>query len=201
MATGNGVDIDGAIEELASCLIRHGWPAPRPPEDLDALYRLTAEIAPLGLPADVRRFWERVAPETIAARPSPTWQGPDAALSSWMQDRDDFKDAHPLALLEIGYTSHECMSVELEVDDEAGGALYQWNLVGTHFNRCFASIGDWIAHVCRVMDRGLSERVDGRQGPFLLVPGPDHEREGAPPELERIPRSVYRWPDSWRRAQ
>jgi hypothetical protein len=48
--------------------------------------------------------------------------------------RDQFAAHQPAALVQVAYSSHHCMSVELDVGDFQGGALFKWNVVDGSFD-------------------------------------------------------------------
>ena len=54
-----------SIDQLSGALVAAGVEAPIPPSDLGPLYELEAVIAPFQVPAEVRRFWERVEPRSL----------------------------------------------------------------------------------------------------------------------------------------
>jgi len=161
------------------------------------------------LPEAVRRFWTRVDVRTLRVQPYPAFTTPGFALQSWRMARDEFADAQPLALVTIGYTSHGCMSAELEVDDIAGGALFMWFVDDrTNFTRCFDGIAEWVEHLARLVRDGRYTRRDGERGPSLLVPDSD-DADTAPPSPRPHPvhgaalhldGDILAWPPHWQRA-
>ena len=125
--------------------------------------------------------------------------------------RDEFRSAQPLALVQIAYESHQCMSAELDVGDRVGGALFEWNVVDGDFVRRFNGIAEWLTYVQRLIEAGNARRRDTRHGPYLLVPDPDRwaeERETRPvPERHpfygdetRVGRDILDWPEHWQRT-
>ena len=69
--------VDEALDGLRRTLRSAGFPVPTRPSELRDLEELEAEIAPMRIPADVRRFWERVDARTLRVEPYPGWHGPD----------------------------------------------------------------------------------------------------------------------------
>ena len=156
------------------------------------------------LPEAVRRFWTRVDVRTLRVEPLPAFAGSDWALRSWRMARDEFAAFQPLALVMVGYTSHVCMSVELDVEDVAGGALFEWrNDDRTEFTRRFDGIVEWVQHVTGLVRDGRYTRLDGERGPLLRLADAD----AAPPRLHpvhgtalHLDGDVLAWPPHWQRA-
>jgi hypothetical protein len=147
------------------------------------------------IPADVRRFWQRIDTRTLRVQPDPGWHGPDFALTSCRMSRDEFPSAQPLALVQIAYTSHQCMSAELDVGDRAGGALFEWNVVDGDFVRRFNGIAEWLTYVQQLVEAGNARRRDTPYGRYLLVPDPDRwaeERETRPARRDTQRRGTAR---------
>jgi hypothetical protein len=176
-----------------------------------ALEELEAALAPMRLPEDLRTFWELVDAGTLRVRSYPAFHGPDFALWSWRSAREQFRSRQPEALVQVAYTSHQCMSVELDNGGIVGGAVFEWNLVDSDFERRFNHLREWLAHLTRLVDAGCFARVNGAQGPVLLVPDPDLDEDEVPPAptpLEhpihgttaRIGRDILAWPEHWQRA-
>ncbi len=206
-----GVDIDEALDGLNEALAARGLAPAIPPVSTEIVAELEAEIAPMRLPGEVRRFWERVDVARLPLYPFPQFAGPDFALSSWRSTRDEFSELQPVALVLVGYTSQSCMSVELDVGNLAGGALFEWYIVDGGFERRFNRIGDWLRYVTRLVDDGSFLRKEGPQGQYLDVPPPemyDHERATRPlPDPHPfygatvdIGRDILEWPEHWQRA-
>jgi hypothetical protein len=139
--------VDAALDSLGEALSAAGLEGPRPPATLAALTALEAAIAPMALRVDVRRFWERVDVATLRAITYPQLQDPGFALTSWRMARDEFADLQPVALVEVGHSSLQCMSVELAVGEVQGGALFEWKIVDGGFERRFNGLGEWLSYV------------------------------------------------------
>ena len=206
------MDLDEALEVLRRALMAADMPLWSSPESVDDLVALEAEIAPLRLPEDLRRFWEQVDARTLRVQPFPMVTTPEGALMMWRMSRDEFREMQPLALLDVGYESHVCMSVELEVETIPGGAVFEWAVDDpTGFTRCFDSLAGWLAHIADLVGRGLHLRLDTPRGPEWLIPGPDHQIAGRAlrpaPGVHPIHGSalhisgdILQWPEHWRRA-
>jgi hypothetical protein len=150
------VDLEHALDELGSALSAAGIPLWTPPEATDDLVALEAAIAPMRLPEDVRQFWMQVDARTLRVQPHPMITSPEAALLLWRQTRDEFRNMQPLALVDVGYESHVCMSVELDVDEIPGGALFEWAVDDpSGFTRRFNGIAGWLVEIAEMVRRGL----------------------------------------------
>jgi hypothetical protein len=203
--------IDLALDALATAMERAGVPLWQPPESLFALELLEAELLPMRLPSDVVEFWRRVDARTLRAEPFPRFTTPEFALDSWREVRSEFAALHPLALVTVAYESHGCMSVELDVDEIPGGALFESDVSdATGFTRRFNSLGEWIGHVAELIERGRYRRLQGERGEWLAVPDPIAD-EPAPARRFAAPHPVHGhqvhvggdildWPGHWRRA-
>jgi hypothetical protein len=205
------MDVDEALDALSEALAAAGLERPAPPADLTALAQLEAAIAPMRLPADARRFWQRVDAGTLRALTYPELHGPDLALESWRMGRSVVAAQQPQALVQVAYSSHQCMSVELDLGEIEGGAVFEWNLVDEGFERRFDGLGEWLAHIARLVETGLFRRVDSPRGPYLYVPDPDRssEERGMRPlpgphpvhgTAVQIGRDILDWPEHWQRA-
>ena len=107
-------------------------------------------------PEDVRQFWMQVDARTLRVQPHPMITSPEAALLLWRQTRDEFRNMQPLALGDVGYESHVCMSVELDVDEIPGGALFEWAVDDpSGFTRRFNGIAGWLVEIAEMVRRGL----------------------------------------------
>ena len=105
----------------------------------------------------------------------------------------------------VGYESHETMSVELDVGDLRGDALFEWFVSSPDggFWRRFNALGDWIAHVAAYVRAGSCVRREDKLGPWLLVP------ETTPPvprphpwygHSTHVGADILAWPEHWQRA-
>jgi hypothetical protein len=195
------VDLDDALDELIERLTGVGLPRPDAPADPQALQALETELAPLRVPGEVRRFWERVDAHTLRLNSGTPLHGPDFALTTWRWTRDEFRALQPMALLQIGYDSHQCMSAELEFGDDPGGALYEFNVVDGDFTRRFSSLADWLRYLSLLIESGNLLRYQTPNGPSVHVPalGRWEEEQARRPVQAVIGRDILDWPERWQR--
>lgn len=85
------MEIDNTIDILLDTLALAGVDPPRP-SDPAVLEEIAAAIKPLYLPADLRRFWERVDPDTLRVAVYPAFCAPRFALESWRSARREFPE-------------------------------------------------------------------------------------------------------------
>lgn len=188
------VGIDRSIDALAEALAKAGVEPPRPPSESPDLDSVNAAIAPMSLPADVRRWWERVDAHSVRAWAYPALINCDLALDGWIQRRDEFPGMAPLSLFDVGYASHECMSVELDSPLGEGGALFEWNLVDGGFHLRYSGLSGWLERITELVAAGQFERRDGsRSGPRL------HLRDEPEYGVPRYERDPLLWPVHWQR--
>jgi hypothetical protein len=204
--------MDEALEALRDACGAADVQAWQRPLTLTALEALEAEIAPLRLPDQARQFWTLVNATTLRLVPYPAFITPEAALQAWRMGRDEFAAMQPLALVDVGYTSHGCMSVELHAGDIEGGALFEWFVSDpSGFDRRFNSLADWVWYVADLVHRGHYLRRDSERGPWVYVPDPaegDKVRATRPRpgrhavhgEVLHIGGDIFDWPEHWQRA-
>jgi hypothetical protein len=203
------MSIDEALDGLRDAMGAVGVPGWEASATLADLEEIEAELAPMRLPEAVRQFWTCVDARTLRVQPYPAFTTPGFALQSWRMARDEFAAFQPLALVTIGYTSHACMSVELDVDDSAGGALFRWFVSDpTGFTRCFDGIVEWVEHLARLVRDGRYTRRDGEQGPSLLLLDSDDADIMTPSPRSHpvhgtalhVGGDIVEWPAHWQRA-
>ncbi len=204
--------IDEGLEALHDACTVAGVPAWEAPKTLAALEQLEAEIAPLRLPEQAREFWTRVDVATVRLVPYPEFTTPENAMQAWRMARDEFAAMQPRALVDVGYTSHGCMSVELHVGDIEGGALFEWFVSDpTGFDRRFNALADWLWYVADLVRCGQYLRRENQRGPWVFVPDPtEHSgvRVAPPPpgthpvhgEIVHIGGDIFDWPVHWQLA-
>jgi hypothetical protein len=199
------------LDRLGDALDRANVPRWEAPESSDALDALTEAVAPLRLPAELRTLWETVAIGTsngLRVEPYPRLISPEFALDSWHHFRLDLEGLVPpnLCVL-VGYESHACMSVELDMDGVQGGTLFDWFVSSFDgFDRRFNHLHEWLDYIAAAVERGDYERSDHGQGPWLRLPGPDelHQRGDAMPVAGPHPNydslnvgAGGDWPQHW----
>jgi hypothetical protein len=166
------VGIDASIDALADAHRAAGVDPPGAPSDLSDLDAVDAAIAPISLPGQVRRFWERVDPGSLRvwAYPHPT----TVALCArpWKQHRDEFAGMVPQALFLVGYESWACISVELDSPLGSGGAMFEWRIDGRGFYLRYHDLGGWLDRITELVVAGEFERRDGTTGPVLVLRDP-----------------------------
>lgn len=203
------MDVEDGLDWLAEALAGLEVPVWTPPESLEDVEALQAAVAPMRLPEELLAFWRRVDIATLRLEPYPAFCAPEFALSFWEQSAPE---VHPLPLVLVGYSSHDCMSIELEVDELPGGALFEWFLSDLRgFERRFNSLGEWLGYILELLARGSYTRWDSPRGPWVRVPAiEDWEREHAwrtpPPDhpvhgnVLHVDHEIRGWPGHWQRA-
>lgn len=207
--------VDEAVERLGAACRAAGIDPPRPPEDVDALdtvlAEIRAEVAPLRLPADVERFWRLVDLSTLRVSPWPEPMQPRYALDSWRMHRDDSPGTCPRLLFPFGYASHSYLLVELD-DGDGGGHLFSWGYGGEPFVLRHASLVDLLDLTAAFVEAGHLELREHEGRPWVLF-DPEHRWDAAARErLARRPphprlagptvaEDVDAWPPYWRAAE
>jgi hypothetical protein len=204
--------VDDALELLAAALQKVDVPTWEAPESTAAIEALQAAVLPMELPDELAAFWRQVDVTTLRVYPYPEFSTPEFSLTSWQMAKKEFAALQPLALVQVGYESHATMSVELDVGDVEGGALFEWFVSDpSGFTRRFNALGDWLAYLAALIGQGLVERGDSDSGPWLLVPPPDQQEQAEalrPTPAEHpvhgttlhIGQDILTWPEHWQRA-
>ncbi len=206
--------IDDSIAALSSALNDIGFGPLQPPKDLTLLAEIDAAIAPLTVPAELRRFWETVdvyagGIQTLDDLSWPSLHDMPGAFEDWETSRGDQPLISPAALFPIAYSSQ--LVVAMELDDPRhgpGGALFGYDLVGTEFALEYLSLSDWLDEMT----------VDVRGGKFGIrtLHGQDYlhrivwddniEPRAVPPHPEYGEAVVFSredsgtWPLHWQRS-
>jgi hypothetical protein len=204
------MELAAALDGLRIALAGNGIPAWQAPVSTVILDELQAATSPYGLPRDVLDFWREVDVGTVRVKPDPLLATPESALGFW---REISRNGLPFApLLLVGYESHDCMSVELDVGDIDGGALFEWALaMGSGFTRRHNSLPEWLAQIAKLIDDGCFQRLETPDGiPTLRVPDPKKwtgwGRDRHVPADHRVHgrRLLYNfesdWPEHWQRV-
>lgn len=202
--------IDASIDALTDALTDAGVEPPQPPSDLAVLEQIDAAIAPLRLPGDVRRFWERVDPRTLNVEVWPSFVTPEFALDSWRNGRDEFPALAPATLFGVAYSSWVWVSVELDGPHGEGGTLFQWTLDGDDFRVGYPKLGDWLDRIAALLGEGSYERLDAERGPVVRLNDDWSEWDDLPPSvlasntvygsISALPRDPLEWPARWQQA-
>jgi hypothetical protein len=207
------VRVDDALEALAAALRKLDVPRWSSPKSTGPIDELQATVSPMELPDELVAFWRQVDVTTLRVCPYPRFSTPEFALTSWQMAKSEFAALQPLALVQVGYESHDVMSVELDVGEVQGGALFEWFVSDpSGFTRRYNQLGDWLAYMAAIIDHGLSDRREGENGPSLLVPSPDREEQAEAlrvtpyrhpvhgTEVHVGPDILTDWPKHWQRA-
>ena len=135
--------VDALIDDLIAALGESGARVPAPPADLTLVRRLEAEIAPLRLPAALRRFWERIDPRTLALRIYVPPADLELCLTTWREMRDDV-EPEPVGLFPWCYESHNHLLIELDAPGAAAGTIFEWGFGDSNYRLHCASLEDWL---------------------------------------------------------
>jgi hypothetical protein len=198
-------DIDAAIDGLDEALRAAGLAGLEPPTDTTQLAEVTAAAEPYGLPSDLRRFWERVEPGSIAVLTFPRLGGPADAvqLHGMLRDVDaPVPIGLPPVLLPVDYASHCYGVIELESEWTEGGTFLEWDFDAAPI--VSRSVADRIDLLAELISEGCFER----EGDLLVI---DHRVEqerrrvrldasGAHPvfgDEHAIPMELESWPAHW----
>jgi hypothetical protein len=191
------VGIDASIDALTEALEANGVVGPRPPSDPPDLDAIDRALAPMSLPAQVRRFWERVDPASIRVWAHPFPVGPDFALESWKREGEEFPGMVPRALFLVGYESWACMSVELRSRFGPGGSLFEWRLDGGGFRLSYHELSDWLDRMTNLLLYGDCDRREGANGEMLFPRDPQVSLPLA--DATSFDREPLAWPPHWQR--
>ena len=191
--------IDDAVALLSAALGALDFRMPRPPESTRDIDDLAAEIAPLRLPDEIRRFWELVDTSTLVADRPPKLDGPRYALHSW---KTHHSPGFPEVLLPIGHESWSLLMVELHgPSDTLGGPLVEWAYGDQDFRYVAESLADWVAETAVAVRGQRFERSRDRDGVELallehIIRPPDHRPGNG--GATNIPVESSHWPGRWR---
>ena len=202
------VDLDRELDRLLAALEAAGAPSPAPPVGPETIVAFEKLLAPLELPRELRRLWERVNPGGMPVAPFPeSGEGmldtefADPAFSWWACRRQiDDPGVIPEILFCVSHVSTRFRFVELGGTHGPGGAVYEWQRGGSDFSPCFSSIASWLAAVADELEAG-PYRTIGDRGQAAVFMDPDRYAERARlPDAAVINRSPDSWPDAWRAA-
>jgi hypothetical protein len=164
-------------------------------------------VAPLELPGELRRLWERLNPATLAVAPRPdsaeamsVTEFADPAFSWWAYRRQvDHPGLVPEILLCVSAGVGRFRFVELAGPHGEGGMVYEWHYGGSAFRPCFGSIAAWLG----ALADGLREdpQTVGERGAAMAWVDPATYAERARlPDVPPIGPEPEAWPDSWKAA-
>jgi len=198
-------DIDAAIDRLDEALRAAGLAGLEAPGDVAPLAEVTVAAEPYVLPSDLRRFWERVEPDSIAVLTFPRLGGPADALDLHRMLRD--VDAPvpiglPPVLLPVDYASHCYGVIELGSEWAEGGTILEWDFDDAPL--VSRSVADRIDQLAELVSEGRFER----EGDLLVIEhGAEQERRRARLDASApdpvfgdryaIPMELESWPAHW----
>jgi len=196
--------IDSAIDRLDEALRAAGLPGLEPGA-ASPIGEVADEVAPYILPADFRRLWERVDPESIRLRTFPMIGGPATALAELRMVRElatPIPIGLPPILLPIDYASHCFGVVELGSEWSEGGSILEYAFEDMPF--VSHSVADWLELLAELLTEGSFELHDGwaeldhpatlqKRLARLESCGP-HPVYG---DLRAIPDALHLWPAHW----
>jgi hypothetical protein len=205
------VDIDGSIDALIDALAVAGIERPLGLSNRGVIDEIEATIAPLRIPADLLRFWERVGGSPRRVQAWPEFCPPEFGLDSWRNGREEFPGQAPALFYLIAYSSWNCMSIELAGPHGEGGSLFQWSLDGEDFILRYHRLGDWLERIAGLTLAGSYKRWEsGEKGAWLEVEDDRAEKHAArfdelPPHpvygrATVFPKEVEAWPVHWQQA-
>ncbi|WP_456818642.1 hypothetical protein [Cellulomonas sp. URHB0016] len=147
--------IDHALDRLETAYKKQGLPPIRPAKDVDALLaEIRAEIAPLRLPQELERFWQRVDPASISVGPYPHPTDAAFALHCWKSHRDEFPGMTPRLLFPVAYESHGFLFVELEDGRGSGGTVFRWAYAGSPYYVLFPTLSALVDLLATMIELG-----------------------------------------------
>jgi hypothetical protein len=195
--------IDAAIDRLDAALRAADLDGLTPPQDLGALDALVDVIPPYELPPDLRRFWERVDPTTLAVEPWPELLRPQEAGDRYRDDRQYFPLGGPPLLLPIAAHSDARQVVELKSNRSAGGTIF-YSDADPGFRIQYRGVVDFVEVLAEAIEDGaierrggfnlLDERVMAERAATRLRGRPTHPLYG---EALDLPADPAGWPAHW----
>jgi hypothetical protein len=204
---GEGTErIDAAIDRLDAVLRAKGRDGVPPASDPDAAARVDAALAPFALPADLRRFWERVDFRElwpIGDCDVPQTCNPDDALGKHQMNLEEFPGLFgPPILFPIATKSEDQWSIELESSAGPGGLV-----VSHEFGPIvvqYPSFVDLVEVCTELLDEDKIVKAHDRYT-VTLVRDAVREKREARLEAAGIDRREFSgdpgdWPAHWRAA-
>jgi hypothetical protein len=197
--------IDAAIDSLDDALSSAGLPGLEPSTAASAVDQVAAAVAPHELPAELRRFWQRVDGERIAVYTFPNLRGPTTALEL-LRDLRELEVMVPIApppiLLPVDYASQCFGVIELGTVWSEGGTILEWGM--DDYPLVSRSVADWIEVLAELVSEGRFQRSGGyvsldyraereRRLERLAASDPDPVYG----DLRVIPMELESWPAHW----
>jgi hypothetical protein len=199
--------MDELVAELRAVCASLGVEPLGPAEGISAaLARIDQAVAPLRVPASVRRLWELIDGHSLenTVRCHPGLSRPEFVLRGRDNSDPDFVPAH---FLDVFYTSHAVMSVELDGPDWEGGCLFDWFISDPDAPLVlkYRSIEDWLLTLIETLQAGAYNVYDwggllvdsDRQDEFAAA----RRRTCTPHELYGTDASITAdrdvWPAAW----
>lgn len=203
-ATMSTVAIDDAIDQFCGAIEAAGVAPPRSPDDTAVLDKIEVGVAPLGVPRELRRVWERLDPSTVRYRTQPELTSPGFALQAW-QGHEREPGQVPRVLFPLAYESWQFAFVELHgPQDQSGGTVFQWQYGGSDFFLTHDSVEDWFRAQTDALTNGSVTRAHGYVRTEYVEPARAAaallERRGPHPVYETataLPEATTRWPRHW----
>jgi hypothetical protein len=197
-------DIDAAIGRLDAALRAAGLPGLESPSDVTPIRALAEEVSPYVLPAELRRFWERVDPEGLGVYTFPLLRGPAHSLEllRGLRELGQPPFGPPPVLLPLDYASHCYGVIELGSEWSDGGTIFELEFDAVPV--VAYSLADRVDLLAELLFEGHFERAGDdvtidhqieqeRRIARLEAAGP-HAVYG---ELHAIPPELESWPAHW----
>ena len=196
---------DSAVDRLDEALRAGGLAGLEAPSDVAPIEEVADEVAPYVLPADLRRFWERVDAESIRVRTFPTIGAPATALAQLRMVRElatPVPIGLPPILLPVDYASHCFGVVELGSEWAEGGSILEYAFEDMSF--VSHGVADWLLLLAELVSEGSFELHDGwaeldhpavlQKRVARMATAEPHPVYG---ELLAIPGELHLWPVHW----
>ncbi|MDQ8042942.1 MAG: hypothetical protein AAGC49_14925 [Brevundimonas sp.] len=202
--------IDVALDRLAAAYKTAGLSPIRPAHDAGSvLANIRAEIAPLRLPAELERFWQRVDPSSISVAPYPTPTSAAFALDSWKQHRDTSPGMVPRLLFPVAYQSWGYLFVELEDGHGSGGPVLEWAYGGSPFAVRFPRLSAYVDLLATMIELGEYKRREHGGGSYVEFDPDGRWKDAVTVRLSaaqplphfghafELDEDVLAWPEHW----
>lgn len=206
--------IDARIDRLLAALESAGaHPVSDAEPDAESLTSLDEALAPLRLPEDLHRLYERLNPAALPLVTYPGLTDLEFALWGWRQhvEHEPGDPANPAGLFAFAYESWNHLLIELDGAGVEPGAVFEWGFGGDDFKLRCVSFGDWLDVTVKALEHGDFE-VRKRDGRAVVVVDAERWRLMARDRLqEHLPHPLYGtetafaegeedWPEHWHRS-